>query len=102
MSVKYKLNDWAIVTGGNPYMAPELRRQHLMGKVEGHPDRDDGESIVTSALRGKYEGRIVTGSGSLIELGDPRPDYAAEFPDAKERLLCSATELTLRWNGSIR
>lgn len=100
--IKYKLSNWAIVTSRDPYIAPELVRQCLMGKVEGHPDHEDGKTIVTSNIIGKFEGRIVTKTGSLVELGDPRPEYDKEFPDSKKRLFASVVDCTLRWDGSIR
>lgn len=101
--IKYKLNNWAIVTDcSNPFQAPELRRQALMGIVEGHPKRDDGKTIVTSFIKGTFEDRVVTASGSLIELGEPKADYASLFPNAKQRLFDSAPRLTLLPSGSIR
>lgn len=100
--VKYKLNDWSVVTNGDPYLAPEVRRILLMGKVEGHPDREDGETIITSHILGKYDGRLVTNSGSLVELGAPQANYAESYPDAAQRLLDTAPQCVLLPDGSIR
>lgn len=98
---KYKLNNWAVVCQYNPYAAPEQQRQCLMGKVEGHPEHADGKTVVTSSIVGKFEGQVVT-ANSLIELGWVRAEYEAEFPRAKERLMESLSECTLRWDGAIR
>lgn len=100
--LKYKLNDWAIVSAASPYSAPEFSRLCLMGKVEGHPERDDGTTIVSSRVIGKFEGRVVTSTGSLIELGEPREAYEQAFNDSKRRLFESLNECILRWDGSIR
>lgn len=81
---KYKLNDWALIGDAG-------RKMCLIGKVEGHPTREDGITIVTSSIVGQTEGGlIVTGSGSHIELGNTKADYEANFPKAKQRLLASA------------
>jgi hypothetical protein len=79
--VKYKLNNWAVV---------RYDKIALIGEVEGHPDRKDGTTVVTSTCIGKFNGRIITSNGSHIELGEPKADYAKMFPDAKERLFAAA------------
>lgn len=83
--VKYKLNDWSVVISDKQFC--------LIGKVEGHPEREDGHVVVTSYCIGKFEGRIITKSGSHIELGEPKADYEAQFHNAKQRLLDSAPVL---------
>lgn len=95
MAAKYKLNNWAIITYGSPYTAPECRRQCLIGETKDHPEWEDGHSIVTSGLRGRYGELVVTGSGSFVELGEPSANYEASFPEAKKRLLESLSELKL-------
>lgn len=95
MNVKYKLNNWAMISYGSPYRAPELRQQCLIGNTEGHPNWEDGHSIVTSGLRGRRGDLVVTGSGSLVELGEPREDYEKEYPGAKQRLMDSLPEATV-------
>lgn len=92
--IKYKLNEWAVVNSGNRYC--------LIGKVEGHPDREDGHTVVSSYCIGKYEGRIVTTSGSHIELGEPKADYEAMFPNAKQRLFDTAPQLIFCGDGLVR
>lgn len=88
--LKYKLNNWAIVTAGDPYKPPELMSQHLVGDTEGHPKWPDGHRIVTSRIIGYREDRIITTGGSAIALGDALPDYETKFPNAKERLFDAA------------
>lgn len=85
--VNYKLNDWFILAVGDPYCAPELMEHRLCGKVEGHPSRPDGSSVITSATIGKIGDRLVTFTGSVIELGEPKADYEALFPNARTRIL---------------
>lgn len=79
--VKYKLNKWAVVSYG---------KICLIGECEGHTDYPDGHVIVTSRCIGQQDGCIVTASGSYIELGEPKADYAKAFPDARKRLFDSA------------
>lgn len=78
---KYKLNNWAVVS---------YDKICLIGETEGHPTRPDGTVVVTSHCVGKCNERIVTSSGSHIELGEPKADYAKLYPDAKQRLLNAA------------
>lgn len=92
-AAKYKLNNWAIVAYGPQCIAPELRRQCLIGETQGHPEWEDGHTIVTSRIIGKRGELIATKSGSFIELGDPQPAYEAVFPNAKNRTLVALTEI---------
>lgn len=87
-ATRYKLNNWAIINYGH-------MRTALMGKTEGHPEWDDGHSIVTSSLLGRSGNLVVTSSGSYITLGEPREDYEAEFPGAKQRLMDSLSIILL-------
>lgn len=82
--VKYKLNNWAVVNYG---------KYCLIGECEGHPDYEDGHVVITSQCIGQLDGCIVTYSGSHIELGEPKADYAKCFPDAKERVFAAAPML---------
>lgn len=102
MNTKYKLNNWSVVSAANPYLAPELSRMCLMGEVEGHPERDDGKTIVTSSIVGKFRGKVITNNGSEIELGEPKEAYEKAFPNAKRRLFDTLPQCTERWDGSIR
>ena len=74
--VLVKLNNWAVVFGGsNPYLAPELIRPHLTGEVHGHPNFEDGETIMTSQIM-EAEGTLVTTSNTIYSLGNVCPDFA--------------------------
>ena len=85
-----KLNQWAVVyRKSGPYQAPEQATQHLNGIVTGHPIKADGVRVTTSEIIGRIQDRVVTRSGSEYELDQPAPEYEAQFPNAKERLLAS-------------
>lgn len=48
---KVILEDWSlIVVDNDPLRAPELKNMYLCGKVYGHPNFSDGESITTSKV----------------------------------------------------
>lgn len=79
--IKYKLNNWAVVS---------YHEYCLIGECEGHPKHEDGHVLVTSKCVGQLDGRIVTKSGSHIELGQPKADYEACFPGARKRLFDAA------------
>jgi len=85
-----RIENWSIVSDManlSMYTAPELRRYRLHGRVHGHPDFRNGQSVVTSAIVDSVDGKVRTESGSLYELGDPSLAYEAEFPGCKERVL---------------
>lgn len=84
-----RLENWAVcrATGQSPYSAPETVVQVLSGKVYDHPHFDDGDEITTSGIVGIRDGKVLTQSGSLYELGEPAPGYEAAFPGAKARVL---------------
>lgn len=86
----YKLDCWAVVVRADPYIAPELLRQALRGICKGHPDFPEDHLVTTSHIRGRTaDGKIVTSSGSHIELLNVDPQYAAEFFAPRERLFNS-------------
>lgn len=61
----------------DPYLPPEMNPRCVRGKVHGHPTREDGSGIMTSAIT-KVEGKtVITASGSRYTLGEPRPEYVA-------------------------
>ena len=93
--IKYKLNNWSLICYGGPYTPPELARQCLIGESFGHSKHEDGHIVVTSRIKGRCGDLVITKSGSLVELGPPKPTYEAEFPEAKRRLLESLPEITL-------
>jgi hypothetical protein len=86
------LKNWALVSGDNPYRAPETDL-HLSGAVYGHPRHENGKNVVTShiveAVRdGDICGIIKTSSGSeyAIYASDVNPEYEKLYPDAFNRL----------------
>lgn len=81
-----RIENWGISIR-DPFAATELQSYHLVGKVYGHPRYKDGDDIMTTAIVGVIDGRVVTKSGSEYELGEPHPDYEALFPNAKQRVL---------------
>jgi len=71
------IKNWCMVFTGDVYLAPELRRLQVRGKVYGHTKSrfPDGKTIVTSNIK-SINGRVVTtSSGSVYELLDPDPKY---------------------------
>lgn len=94
------IENWSVCDGPgeNPYMAPELRKQHIGGVVYNHPRWDgtpnghlaDGHCIITSPIkevRGNGK-EIITETGTHYTLGIPDPSYIKwvreTFPDKYE------------------
>ena len=86
------LNNWALVGRPIGYSPPEANIC-LNGYVSGHPRFPDGHHITTTRILkilempgcvGNYQ--VYTKSGSAYTLGEPHPDYEAQFPNAKDRL----------------
>jgi len=75
-----KLHNWSVqfertLGSEQRYMAPELVARCIVGDVEGHPSRPDGETVITSRII-SVEGRTVTTrSGSVYTLGKIAPSY---------------------------
>lgn len=67
-----QLEDWAVVDGGDPFTAPELRSRHLSGMVRERPVR-----ILTSPIATVAGRHVTTRSGSVYVLGQPAPGYLA-------------------------
>ena len=96
--MKSQLKNWSYGTSYKitPYTAPEMVVTQLQGNVYGHPNpkrHPDGKIIVTSAIKGKRNGCVVTHSGSEYELVDVDPQYEKEFPNAYERLMKTLPEV---------
>ena len=79
-----RLENWRFTKSPDPYLAPELNRPRLVGKVFGHPEssrsdgrRRDGQVITTSPVVGITDGFAITRSGSRYQLGAPDPEYVA-------------------------
>ena len=68
-----QIEDWALVTGFQPYQAPEQVKYRLVGIVEIHPRLKRGGSIQTSSLVGKRGECVITATGSIYKLGRVRP-----------------------------
>ena len=89
-----RIEDWAIVCRRiGLYCSPEQSSKHLCGKVQNHPACPSGKSITTSAIIGRRGKFVVTKSGSLYDLGNMRSEFAAQFPDATERLFDMIPEI---------
>lgn len=82
-----RLENWCIVSDGDPYLAPEMQKSYLNGKVYGHPRFDEGHYVTTSRIIEVKDGKVHTRSGSVYELGKVDPSYEEQFPKALERLL---------------
>lgn len=87
------LENWSVVIhpeDRNAYTPPECMRRCLHGKVFSHSQFDDGTEITTSEIVSStvYDS-VNTGNGSIYVLGTPDPDYEAQFPNAKKRLMDS-------------
>lgn len=79
-----RLEEWALVYK-NPYIAPELQKQCLSGRVFGHLRFEDGTEIVTSPIERLEGDFVITKSGSCYWLGKASKDYEKQFPNAKKR-----------------
>lgn len=89
----FKLENWSILRfTADPYQAPELWKQHLIGTVYGHPYIADGKIVSTSSIVGCEGEFIKTKSGSLYDLGKVNPEYEKEYPNARKRLFDSFTD----------
>lgn len=85
-----KLENWSIVSVNfSPYTPPELLPKALHGLVYGNPKFADGEEVTTTPIAGVRDGKAVTRSGSVYELGTVNPNYEAQYPGARERFLGS-------------
>ncbi len=87
-----RIENWVFFApNASPYTAPECLKMSLNGEVFRHPKHKDGETLTTSTVRGLGDipNSVRTNSGTVYILGEPRCDYEAQFPGAKERLLKS-------------
>jgi hypothetical protein len=85
------LEKWVMLRMLGPYQAIEQAYSILAGTVTGHSKFRDGTYVETSAMRQVDKDGVVTASGNRYTLGEPDPEYAARYPDARTRLL-SAVE----------
>jgi hypothetical protein len=68
------IDNWAAVSD-DPYAPPEASAIVIKGEVRGHRQRPDGEGIRTSRIVAVEGRKVTTASGSVYELGEPRPEY---------------------------
>jgi hypothetical protein len=84
-----EITDWCVVPmNASPFTPPECVEVSLHGKVTNHPRFPEGSPVTISrpvAYDAEY-GIVQTSSGSIYQIGEPAADYAAQFPDAAERL----------------
>lgn len=73
-----RLENWCILFPGG-----------LHGNVYGHPKFPDGKEVTTSLPVATVDNQILTKSGSLYILGEPKADYEAMFPGSRQRLISS-------------
>ena len=79
-SKKYRLENWSATTVHD--------YESLQGNVYGHPEFEDGTFIVACVISSVSEDGIVTTiNGAEYILGEVDPDYEAECPNTKERLI---------------
>lgn len=83
------LESWAFIsTIHNQYQAPELGIPRFRGMVYNHPEREDGDIILTSKVEG-YDpdtDEFICFS-RRYKLGKVDPSYEECFHNAKERLI---------------
>ena len=76
MASPIRIEGWALVYDHDDgYTPPECVRRCLKGEVYGHPRKADGETVRTSPIASVDGLHVLTSSGSLYLLGEPRPDY---------------------------
>ena len=68
-----KIENWAMIFEGNPYLPPESQKSYIRGRVYGHPRFEDGTVVCSSNIEDMNlkEGHIKTASGSTYHLGLP-------------------------------
>jgi len=73
------VENWAIVYHPDSYTAPEMATPHLNGTWP------DGTNKTSTSIQ-NVKGGLVYTKDSVYKLGDPHPDYEAQFPNAYERI----------------
>ena len=90
MKPVYKMENWGIIEyDPDPYKAPELRTQCLVGDRIG--PGDDVKCVKTSSILG-VSGKYIETKNTLYDLGEPDPHYEELYPNAKERLFASLSK----------
>lgn len=58
---KVKIENWSIVGKlGDNYQSPENKTVHLYGNVYGHPNHDDGNVVLTTAIMHADGREVIT------------------------------------------
>lgn len=68
-----KLQNWSCWS--DPYLAPEIRVTHLVGRVYGHHRKEDGTRVRTSRIVDAAGRLVTTSSGTVYRLGTIDPKY---------------------------
>jgi hypothetical protein len=85
---EFILREWSVVDlNTDPYMAPELRRRSLSGRISGHPSFSDGTIVTTSSIIGSEGRRVRTSSGSTYILEGPPAEGYAKYLAENNRTL---------------
>lgn len=77
-TIKGRIENWVIcIPEANQYMPPEALRSYIHGDVYECENYDDGDSISTSYIvrKGPEPDTVVTYSGSVYRLGEPKPSF---------------------------
>jgi len=71
-----QLHNWSVVSSNqSPYLAPELRKIQLCGKVYGHPNFPNGSIVTTSSIVKVIGTSVYTHSGSKYNLKKVNKKY---------------------------
>ncbi len=82
-----KLEDWAIVgIIRDPHQPPEQRSGHLFGRVYGHPNHEDGKSVITSVIM-HADGREVITLNTKYHLGKAHKAFKKWYYDKYRKTL---------------
>lgn len=84
------IDQWAVIQYGSPYMAPEQHYQILVGKGDTTPE---GKLRFTTQIVGKDGEYVVTKSGSRYQLLEVSAEYESLYPNARERIFNSLSEV---------
>lgn len=69
------LKNWAVISNGSPYSAPETIRSYLVGEVYGHPEYADGDRVKTSQIIGAKGRKIQCKTREYLLDGGPEQEY---------------------------
>jgi hypothetical protein len=83
-----RLENWSVISTGDAYTPPELRKIRLHGNVYGREGFEDGASVYTSSLTSlSYAKRTATTrSGTHYTLGEPDAKFVAWLAENGKRI----------------